>query len=253
MRRRRLIAGAGLLCAGAARGGWPELIAAARPSVLPIGTWSPLASPRFAFYGTAFVVGDGRQVVTNQHVINAKKDDAAGPPVQWAVQVRAGDRVEWRELTLIKSDPVHDLSLLQLQGAPLAPLPLADDARLREGLPILLMGFPIGGVLGFQTVTHRGMVSSVAPIALPAANVSRLAEGTLNQLRRGVFDIVQLDATAYPGNSGGPVLDADTGEVVAVVNMVLVKGSREAALTHPSGISYAIPARWVRELLAQAR
>jgi S1-C subfamily serine protease len=156
-------------------------------------------------------------------------------------------------LTLIKNDPVHDLSLLRLQGAPLAPLPLADDARLREGLPVLLMGFPIGGVLGFQTVTHRGMVSSLAPIALPAANVSRLAEGTLNQLRRGVFDIVQLDATAYPGNSGGPVLDADTGEVVAVVNMVLVKGSREAALTHPSGISYAIPARWVRELLAQAR
>jgi hypothetical protein len=37
--------------------------------------------------------------------------------------------------------------------------------------------------------------------------------------------------------------------VVAVVNMVLVRGSREAALSSPSGISYAIPGRWVRALL----
>ena len=60
---------------------------------------------------------------------------------------------------------------------------------------------------------------------------------------------MQLDATAYPGNSGGPVLDAVTGEVVAVVNMVLTKGGREAALSSPTGISYAIPVRWVRALL----
>jgi hypothetical protein len=32
--------------------------------------------------------------------------------------------------------------------------------------------------------------------------------------------------------------------------MVLTKGSRESALSHPSGISYAIPVRWVHELLA---
>ncbi|HMR71922.1 MAG TPA: S1C family serine protease, partial [Rubrivivax sp.] len=64
------------------------------------------------------------------------------------------------------------------------------------------------------------------------------------------FDIYQLDATAYPGNSGGPGLNADTGDVVAGINMVLTKGSRESALQHPSGISYAIPVRWVHELLA---
>ena len=251
LQRRRLIACAGLLCAaGLARGGAPEVIAATRGSVLPIGTWDPLASPRFGFRGTAFVVGDGLHVITNQHVVDIKADVAP----QWVVRLPPeGNRVEWRPASLIARDPAHDLALLQLQGEPLAPLRLADDKQLREGLSVLLMGFPIGGVLGFQPVTHRGMVSSVAPIALPAANVSRLADRTLNQIRRGVFDIVQLDATAYPGNSGGPVIDAETGEVVAVVNMVLVKGTREAALTNPSGISYAIPARWVRELLAQTR
>jgi len=37
--------------------------------------------------------------------------------------------------------------------------------------------------------------------------------------------------------------------VLAVINMVLVKGSKESAITHPSGISYAIPVRFVRELV----
>ena len=42
----------------------PALIATARRSVLPIGRLDPLASPRFGFRGTAFVVGDGRHLVS---------------------------------------------------------------------------------------------------------------------------------------------------------------------------------------------
>jgi len=41
--------------------------------------------------------------------------------------------------------------------------------------------------------------------------------------------------------------------VVGVVNMVLLKGARESALSQPSGISYAIPARHVREMMARQR
>ena len=37
--------------------------------------------------------------------------------------------------------------------------------------------------------------------------------------------------------------------MLGVVNMVLIKGTREAALTNPSGISYAIPSKFVLELL----
>jgi S1-C subfamily serine protease len=104
-------------------------------------------------------------------------------------------------------------------------------------------------VLGFSPVTHRGIVSSVTAIALPAPSSQSLSNQAINRLRQGSFDIYQLDATAYPGNSGGPVLDIETGKVVAVINMVLVKGSRESAITYPSGISYAIPVRFVAELL----
>jgi S1-C subfamily serine protease len=37
-----------------------------------------------------------------------------------------------------------------------------------------------------------------------------------------------------------------------VVNSVYVKGAKEAALTSPSGISYAIPVNYVHELLKRA-
>ena len=92
-------------------------------------------------------------------------------------------------------------------------------------------------------------MSSITPIVLPPANASQLDASAVARMRQGVFDILQLDATAYPGNSGGPLLDAGTGQVLGVVNMVMVKSTRESALTHPSGISYAIPVTWVHALL----
>jgi len=113
------------------------------------------------------------------------------------------------------------------------------------------MGFPIGGVLGYSTVTHRGIVSSITTIALPSPTSRQLAPKAISQLREGAFEVYQLDATAYPGNSGGPLLDAHSGQVVGIVNMVLVKGTRESALTNPTGITYAIPVRFARDLLNQ--
>jgi hypothetical protein len=44
-------------------------------------------------------------------------------------------------------------------------------------------------------------------------------------------------------------MNAETGEVVGVISMVLIKGTKESALSHPSGISYAMPASYVQELL----
>jgi len=71
----------------------------------------------------------------------------------------------------------------------------------------------------------------------------------VRRLAAGTFPVFQLDATAYPGNSGSPVYDAATAEVLGVVNMVFVKGTKETALTQPSGITYAVPARYIQALL----
>jgi S1-C subfamily serine protease len=108
---------------------------------------------------------------------------------------------------------------------------------------------PIGGALGFSPVTHRGIIAAITPIAIPGGNAQQLKENLIRQLKDGGFNIFQLDATAYPGNSGGPMFDPETGEVIGIINMVFVKGSKEAALSQPSGISYAIPANFLRALL----
>jgi S1-C subfamily serine protease len=116
------------------------------------------------------------------------------------------------------------------------------------------MGFPIGGALGFSPVTHRGMISSIAAAALPTPSAQHLNEKTIRSLRGGgSFNIFQFDGTAYPGNSGGPLFDPDTGAVLGVVNMVFIKGTRESALTHPSGISYAIPSAFIVQLLQRSK
>jgi serine protease Do len=97
------------------------------------------------------------------------------------------------------------------------------------------------------------MISSITPIALPPPTAQGLNERAIRSLREGSFDIFQLDATAYPGNSGGPLFDADTGEVLGVINMVFIKGSKESALTHPSGITYAIPGKFVTQMLERRK
>lgn len=231
-----------------AHAGLPETIALIKPSVLPVGTFNMLGSPRFGFRGTGFVVGDGNLLVTNAHVLPEPNEQEPNP--QLVIQVPGGkEGSELRTASLVTLNKGRDLALLRFEGKALPAIRLARAASVQEGLSIAFMGFPIGGALGFSRVTHRGIISSITPIALPAATSQQLNEKAIKRLREGSFEILQLDATAYPGNSGGPVFNAETGEVVGVVNMALIKGSKESALSQPSGISYAIPVGFVHELL----
>jgi S1-C subfamily serine protease len=250
LRRRGLLLG-GLACAAwapAARAAdLPALITAARPSLLPVGTYKATDSPRFGFRGTGFVVGDGTLVATNYHVLAPGADTDSN--VQMAVLPPGTPEGSARRARVVGTDRWRDLALLQMEGPPLPALPLAEPGSAREGMDIVLMGFPLGGALGFAPVSHRGIIASITTVALPAPSAQQLDARALNRLRNGNFEVYQLDATAYPGNSGGPVLDAQTGRVLALVNMVLVKGSRESAISTPTGISYAIPVTALQELL----
>ena len=235
------------------------VIAKVKPSVVIVGTFKPTNSPRFALRGTGFVVGQdqastGNLIITNAHVLAqpAELDLEAVLVVQ--IRVRHG---EWqmRLATVVEVDKAHDLALLRFEGPAVSALTVGDSDQVREGQAVAFMGFPIGGALGFSPVTHRGMVSSIAVAALPAATASQLNDKSIRTLRGAGdnFNIFQLDGTAYPGNSGGPLFDPDTGHVLGVVNMVAIKGIRESALTHPSGISYAIPSGFVQQLLERNR
>lgn len=255
--RRRTLLGAWLLAAVLplplslpAQAGLPEVVAAARPSVMAVGVYDPVASPRFTFRGTGFVVGDGRHLATNAHVLPDEPVALSKLVLMFPGNRRVGvdAPAEIRGLTLIAIDRLHDVALLRFEGDLLPTLPLA-DAPAREGQSVAFIGFPIGSALGFAPVTHRGIVSSIVPFALPPPTAGQLDAAAIARLRRPPFVVYQLDATAYPGNSGGPLFDADSGQVLGLLNMVLVKSSRESALSQPTGISYAIPVEHLRALI----
>lgn len=220
------------------------------PSIVVVGTYERLRQPAGNFRGTGFAVADGRHVLTNMHVLPdvLNKEDRE----KLAVFARRGDMVQYRLATVVGRDPEHDLALLRIGGAPLPDLALGDSDRVRAGERYAFTGFPIGTVLGMYPVTHEALVSSVTPIAIPRGQAGRLDAATIRRLE-DPYRVFQLDGTAYPGNSGSPLYDPETGTVVGVVNMVFVKGTKENVLKDPSGIAYAIPIRYGRALLNRVR
>ena len=229
-----------------------ETIERVKSSVVAVGTYQATRSPRFRFLGTGFAVGNGTLVATNAHVIPLELDTEQQESLMVLTRAPEG-KILQRRAAKVAADPDHDLALLRVAGPPYKPLVIGDPRQVREGRIYLFTGYPLGEALGAYPVTHRAMISAVAPVAIPSARANQLDPELIRRLTGGAFEIFQLDATAYPGNSGSPLYDPDTGAVVGVINMVFVKGTKEAALTDPSGISYAIPVRHIADLLKTVR
>ena len=227
----------------------PDLVQRVKPSIVAVGTFDKTRSPAFSMRGTGFALGNGNLIATNAHVIPESLSASGNEILVIRIPSGTGD-AQQRMARVVGSDQSHDLALLRIEGPPLPAIPVHAGV-VREGQDVVFMGFPIGTVLGLSPVTHRGIISAITPVALPSASAQQLNEKVIKRLKSGTFDVYQLDGTAYPGNSGGPLLDAESGEVIGVINMVFVKGTKEAALTHPSGISFAIPALYLQELMRQ--
>lgn len=210
-----------------------------KPSVVGIGSFQKTRSPALSFIGSGFAIDDGLTVVTAAHVVSELLRTDQGDML--GVLVRQGESSQFRAATVTMLDKEHDLARLRVRGAPIPALKLGDSAKVHEGKSLAFMGFPLGMVLGLRHVTHRCTVSAITPVAMPSLSSSKLDGKLLNQLQKSPYLVFQLDGTAYPGNSGSPLFDPDTGEVIGVVNMVFVKGLKETAISAPSGIAYAIP------------
>jgi hypothetical protein len=117
-------------------------------------------------------------------------------------------------------DADHDLVVLELSGVELPALSLGESDRVRPGQRIITLGSPLGLA---HTVTE-GIVSGVR--TLPSG-----------------MKAIQIDAAVSPGSSGGPVLDR-RGRVVGVVSTQIAEGE---------GISFAVPASHLGELLTRER
>ncbi len=234
---------------GMARADIVELLPRIKPAIVGVGTLHPLRNPRVKLTGTGFVVADGRHVITNAHVPPVILDGDKGETL--AVFLRGPEGIMMRRAEKLASDPDHDLVVLKIEGDAVPALRLGDSDRAREGQLFFFTGYPLGAVLGLYPATNRAGLATIAPIFSPPA-VARGLTSKLIRRAENPFLMFQLDATAYPGNSGSPLYDGDTGEVIGVINSVFVKGAKENAIKDPSGITYAIPAKYVKALLESA-
>lgn len=223
----------------------PDTLLRVKPAIVGVGTLQQLRRPPFLMRGTGFAVADGRHIITNAHVLPEILEVERQEVL--AIVVGQGEQGQVRTVQRVAVDLEHDLALLRMDGPPLPALKLAARGA-REGEVYAFTGFPIGAVLGPYPVTHRGLVSAISPVAIPADQSRRLDPTQIRRLQKP-FPIYQLDATAYPGNSGSPLYETGSGAVVGVLNSGFVKASKETVLSAPSGISYAIPASHVRTLL----
>jgi serine protease Do len=115
---------------------------------------------------------------------------------------------------LLARDPARDLALLRVPRLGLPPVSLGRADRLRAGMLVFALGHPLG-VVG---ALSAGVVHAVGTVP------GRLGPPG----RAGRFRWLQLDLEVAPGNSGGPVLDAE-GSVVGITTMIV------------SGLTLAVP------------
>jgi S1-C subfamily serine protease len=194
-----------------------SIVERASPGVLHVRAVRERA-PGLASGSGVLVTPDG-YALTNSHVVHG----AVGVEV---------DLADGRSVLadLVGDDPATDLAVLKVEGSSFAHVPLGDSNTLRVGDFAIAVGSPFGLA---RTVTC-GIVSALG----------RTLTGEGGRLIEGV---IQTDAPLNPGNSGGPLLDAD-GKVIGVNTAILFPGQ---------GVCFAVAANTagfvLGEVLAHGR
>ena len=161
--------------------------------------------------GTGVVIVDKGVILTNLHVVlGAKK-----------VGLVFADGTE-SEATVIGAQPEHDLAVLQAKTLPddLQAATMRSTADLVPGDRVIAVGFPFG----IGPSVSDGVISGLR-------REYRSPEG-----KRVLTNLIQFDAAANPGNSGGPLVTMD-GEVVGIVTGILNPTKQRVFI----GIGFAVP------------
>lgn len=236
------------LTAHLAKADFVDVVAKIKPSVVGIGIHTPTSRPQNILRGSGFVIGGGHYVVTNAHVIPTELDETLLQKM--AVFIGSGKEAKVRQAEIIVISDLYDLAILKISGEALPAMRLADGKFSGDGTYIAFTGFPIGAVLGLYPVTHRGIIASTTPTVVPAQTAEQINLKMLKRMRNPYL-AYQLDATAYPGNSGSAMYDMNTGEVLGVINKVFVQTTKEAVISNPSGITYAIPIKYLHQIIKE--
>ncbi len=160
--------------------------------------------------GSGVVIVDNGTILTNLHVVVGSK----------RLRVTFADGHE-SEATLVGAQPEHDLAVLRAKSIPddLVAATMTSTASLAPGDEVLAVGYPFG----IGPSASGGIVSGLK-------RQFRSPDGErLNNL-------IQFDAAANPGNSGGPLVTMD-GSVVGIVTAILNPGEARTFI----GIGFAVP------------
>lgn len=163
----------------------PDLIARLKPSVVSLTAKEADGTST----GTGFVVDSKGTVVTAAHV------------VQNATVIKAtfSDGTERTVKSVKLIDSERDYALLELEPGTYRAVPMGDSAAVREGESVVAIGSPFG----LQFTTTTGIISALRPLDWE------------KPLRSGEPAYLQFSAPISPGNSGGPLFDAN-GNVIGV-------------------------------------
>ena len=161
--------------------------------------------------GSGVVIIDRGVILTSLHVV-------AGAS---RVQVQFEDGME-SEAAIVSTQPENDLAVLQARQVPddLKAATLRSARHLTEGEHVTAVGFPFG--IG-PSVSH-GVISGLK-------RQYRSPDGG-----RVLSNLIQFDAAANPGSSGGPLVNA-SGEVIGIVTAILATSEKAGF----AGIAFAVP------------
>jgi putative serine protease PepD len=160
--------------------------------------------------GSGFIVDQEGTVVTAAHVV----DEAS------AVKVILQDGTV-RNAEVFGVDDATDIAVIRFdpEGIELRPLELGDSTSLKVGAAVAAIGAPFEYAWSFSTGIVSGLDRTIeAPNGFTVSHA------------------IQTDAAVNPGNSGGPLLDAD-GDVIGVVDQIATDGSADQS----SGVGFAVP------------
>ena len=161
--------------------------------------------------GTGVVIIDNGTILTNLHVVSGAKK----------IRVRFANGHE-SDAVLVGAQPENDLAVLKALSLPddLEAATMRSTADLRPGDHVIAVGHPFG--IG-PSVSY-GVVSGLK-------REFRSPEG-----EKTLTNLIQFDAAANPGNSGGPLVTMD-GQVVGVVTAILNPSEQRTFI----GIGFAVP------------
>jgi len=161
--------------------------------------------------GTGVVIVDKGVILTNLHVVQSAD----------TIKVLFADGLE-ATASITGAQPENDLAVLQAHKIPddLIPATMRSTHDLAPGDQVVAVGFPFGIGPSYSA----GVISGLK-------RVFRSPEG-----KQQLNNLIQFDAAANPGNSGGPLVTMD-GEVVGIVTAILNPTPARTFL----GIAFAVP------------